>query len=236
MTIQTSGYFQNPYFEQMSNARSESNSIKFENLISSKKEEKSCPYSALAKDGQIEYNGVVFQCDYKTNSITLGDVTSNPRKVLNVPLSGGGHLKVNVDNLEELSHAMGMFSPEDQGAILRAIAEYNFCTSKLEELEEDENSIGEAEPETQTEEIDNVTESPLSFINAYKAVLFEKIKNNEEPSYQIGAQSFTMDEWDSFLNKIDKAEENAKEEIAEEVKERQEEQITNAQMERLLAE
>lgn len=235
MTIQTTGYFQNPYYEQMSNARSENNSMKYENIMNSKKQEKSCPYSALAKDGQIEYNGVVFQCDYKTNSITLGDVTSNPRKVLNVPLSGGGHLKVNVNNLEELSHAMGMFSSEDQGAILRAIAEYNFCTSKLEELEEDENSIGDEESEKPTEEVTNVTESPLSFISAYKAELWEKIRNNEELSYQIGAQSFTIDEWNSLLKKIDQAEEHVKEELAEKVKEQQADQITEAQLEKLLA-
>lgn len=29
------------------------------------------PYGALARDGVITYNGVVFQCDEKTNSICL---------------------------------------------------------------------------------------------------------------------------------------------------------------------
>ena len=42
-----------------------------------------CPYSHLAKDGLIEYNGVVFVCDYKRNSICLGDV-SDSKNVLNI--------------------------------------------------------------------------------------------------------------------------------------------------------
>lgn len=236
MTIQTSGYFQNDYYAGgISAARREHNTGLFENLITSKESEKQCPYSALAKDGQIEYNGVVFQCDYKTNSITLGDVTSNPKQVLNIPLKNGGHLKVNVNNLEELSHAIGMFSPEDQNAILSAIAEYNFCASKLEELEEDENSIGEETNETQTESQYDPMDSPFSFISSYKAELLEKIKHNEEPSYEIGSQSFTIKEWDSLLRKIDEAEDNVKEELKEKIKEQQEDEITEEQLAKLLA-
>ena len=87
-----------------------------------------CPYSHLAKDGLIEYNGVVFVCDYKRNSICLGDV-SDP---------SGGNLKVNVDNLGDLSKAAGMFTPADLNAIMRAIAQYNHCTKKLNELDEEE--------------------------------------------------------------------------------------------------
>ena len=82
--------------------------------------DKKCPYSCLAKDGVIEYNGVTFLCDYKHNCITLGDVTSNPKKVLNIGLSGGGCLKVNVDNLDDLAKASGMFSPADLNAIMNA--------------------------------------------------------------------------------------------------------------------
>lgn len=51
------------------------------------------PYGNLAKDGVIIYNGVLFTCDEKTNSICLGDV-SDPKKTINITLSGGGHLKV----------------------------------------------------------------------------------------------------------------------------------------------
>ena len=96
-----------------------------------------CPYSHLAKDGLIEYNGVVFVCDYKRNSICLGDV-SDPKNVLNISLPRGGNLKVNVDNLGDLSKATGMFTPADLNAIMRAIAQYNHCTKKLNELDEEE--------------------------------------------------------------------------------------------------
>ena len=34
------------------------------------------PYGEMAEDGVIEYNGVVFVCDYDHNRLTLGD-TSN---------------------------------------------------------------------------------------------------------------------------------------------------------------
>ena len=96
-----------------------------------------CPYSHLAKDGLIEYNGVVFVCDYKRNSICLGDV-SDSKNVLNISLPSGGNLKVNVDNLGDLSKAAGMFTPADLNAIMRAIAQYNHCTKKLNELDEEE--------------------------------------------------------------------------------------------------
>ena len=36
--------------------------------------EKKCPYNCLAKDGIINYNGVIFECDYQQNAITLGNI------------------------------------------------------------------------------------------------------------------------------------------------------------------
>lgn len=47
------------------------------------------PYGEMAEDGVIEYNGVVFVCDYDHNRLTLGD-TSNEKDCINIPLSGGG--------------------------------------------------------------------------------------------------------------------------------------------------
>lgn len=96
-----------------------------------------CPYGSLAVNGVIEYNGVIFGCDPEHNTITLGDV-SDKKKVLNIALPSGGNLKVNVDNLEELSKAAGMFSPEDLNAILRAIEQYKHCQKKLDEIEAEE--------------------------------------------------------------------------------------------------
>ena len=101
------------------------------------------PYGYLAKDGMITYNGVTFVCDERTNSICLGDMTDK-KNVLNIPLSGGGHLKVHRDNLGDLSKAIGMFSPEDVNRILRAIALDTKLQSMQHELDEMENSIGEA--------------------------------------------------------------------------------------------
>lgn len=99
------------------------------------------PYGHLAKDGVIEYNGVVFVCDEKTNSICLGDMTDE-KNVLNIPLSGGGHLKVNRNSIGLLSKAASMFSPEDLNLIMRAIAEDTKIQSVKKEIEDEEASVG----------------------------------------------------------------------------------------------
>lgn len=102
------------------------------------------PYGHLAKNGVIEYNGVVFVCDERTNSICLGDMTDKSQ-VITVTLSDGGHLKVNRNNIGQLSKAAGMFSPEDLNLILRAIAQDNKIQSVKKEIDDMENSIGSAE-------------------------------------------------------------------------------------------
>lgn len=109
------------------------------------------PYDHLAKDGVITYNGVTFVCDERTNSICLGDMTDK-KNVLNIPLSGGGHLKVHRDNLGDLSKAIGMFSPEDVNRILRAIHQDTKIQSMQQELEEMENSVGESLQKEQASE------------------------------------------------------------------------------------
>lgn len=100
------------------------------------------PYGHLAKDGVIVYNGVLFTCDERTNSICLGDVT-DPKKVINVTLSGGGHLKVNRDNLGQLGKAIGMFSPEDVNLIMRAVHQDAKVQSMQKEIEDLEAGVGE---------------------------------------------------------------------------------------------
>lgn len=111
------------------------------NPVENLREKAKVPYEYLAKDGMIEYNGVVFVCDETTNSICLGDV-SDKEKTLIIPLEGGGCLKVNRDNLDELQNAISMFSPEDINRILRAIAQDNRVREKMQEVEETKN--GEA--------------------------------------------------------------------------------------------
>lgn len=100
------------------------------------------PYGYLAKDGVITYNGVSFICDEKTNSICLGDM-SDKKQVINIPLSGGGHLKVNRANIGQLSKAIGMFSPEDINLILRAIHLDTKVQSVQKEVEDLEAGVGE---------------------------------------------------------------------------------------------
>ncbi len=112
--------------------------------------EKKCPYSFLARNGIIQYKGVTFVCDYKQNAITLGNMYEK-EKVLKIALPSGGSLHVNVDNIDTLSKAVGMFTPEDLNAIMRAIHEYNHCTRKRMEIEEEKVETAEevaAESET----------------------------------------------------------------------------------------
>lgn len=109
------------------------------------------PYSYMARDGMIQYNGVTFICDPKRNALCLGDV-SNPKKVLNIPLSGGGVLKVNRNNLGDLAQAIGMFSPEDANNIMRAIAEDTHCRRKLNEIEELKQDIPTEDEDNSEEE------------------------------------------------------------------------------------
>ncbi len=99
------------------------------------------PYEHLAVDGVITYNGVCFICDEETNSICLGDMTDK-KNVLTVTLSGGGHLKVNRNNLGDLSKAAGMFSPKDLNLIMRAIALDTKLQSVKKEIEDTEASVG----------------------------------------------------------------------------------------------
>ena len=123
--------------------------------------EKKCPYSFMAQNGIINYNGVIFNCDYQQNAITLGNMYEK-EKVLKIYLPSGGALHVNIDNIDQLSKAAGMFTPEDLNAIMRAIHQYNHCTRKRYEIEEEEskpieetaeeNETPDAEEETPNEE------------------------------------------------------------------------------------
>lgn len=92
---------------------------------------KKAPYSYLAdENGIISYNGVTFVCNDEKQQICLGDM-SDTKNVINIPLAEGGCLRVNRDNIGDLAKAIGMFSPEDMGRIMRAIAQDN----KVREME-----------------------------------------------------------------------------------------------------
>ena len=115
------------------------------------------PYGHLAEDGTITYNGVVFVCEERTNSIRLGDMT-NEKNVLTIGLSGGGSLKVNRNSLGMLSKAIGMFSPEDVNRIMRAIAQDTKIQSMKKEIDDLEANVGNEITEgTETAEGDQQT-------------------------------------------------------------------------------
>ena len=104
--------------------------------------ESKVPYSHLAKDGVIQYNGVVFVCDEVNQAICLGDM--NDRKnVISIELENGGRLMVNRNNFSELQSAITMFTPEDINRILRAIADDQKEQKELQEIDEMVNSIGD---------------------------------------------------------------------------------------------
>ena len=86
------------------------------------------------------YNGVTFYCDDKKQQICLGDMTDT-KNVLNIPLSKGGCLRVNRNNLGDLAKAIGMFSPEDVERILRAIANDNRAKQMQFEIEQDKMKL-----------------------------------------------------------------------------------------------
>lgn len=102
----------------------------------------SVPYEYLAHDGVINYKGIIFTCNADWNAICLGDM-SNRKNVLTIPLAEGGSLMVNRDNFGDLSRAIGMFSPEDQNRIMRAIADDKKAQQTIEEIEEEKDSIGD---------------------------------------------------------------------------------------------
>lgn len=64
------------------------------------------------------------------------------------------------------------------------------------------------------------------FFQEHKEALFEKIKKGEaETSFQIGASSFTLKEWDRFLEKFDSAEETVEKAIQEEIEKKKKERV-----------
>lgn len=139
------------YVQQLYEKMTSTNSKQAETLGVTLREhmdgERTAPYSALAdENGIIAYNGATFICDYEHNAICLGDM-SDEKKVLNIPLEKGGSLRVNVDNLGELSNAISMFSPADIKRILSAIATYEKLQKTELEIEDAKNSIGESEEE-----------------------------------------------------------------------------------------
>ncbi len=118
--------------------------LQFQAIADTLPEDNGVPYNHLAKDGIIEYNGVVFVCDEEHKAICLGDV-SDKSKCLSIPLSGGGCLIVNRDSLGSLAKAIGMFSPEDVNLIMRAIAEDAKIQQMKQQIDDETSGLDIAE-------------------------------------------------------------------------------------------
>lgn len=132
---------QNFAAEKMNSERIQERQQEQELLTNNKNE-----YFALGDGSSIVYNGVCFSCNQEDNSICLGDM-SDPSNVITISLSGGGTLKVNRGNISDLGRAIGMFSPEDIGNILRAIAEDRKVQETKMEIEDnkDKETIAQAD-------------------------------------------------------------------------------------------
>lgn len=205
------------------------------------------PYGEMAEDGVIEYNGVVFVCDYDHNRLTLGD-TSNEKDCINIPLSGGGSLLVNRNNIDALSKAIGMFSPEDVNRILRALAQDKKIREMEKELDDMENgdNVDSNEETSETPDADKAAEtdpagtagesekedlSLMEQIREKMQEIYDKLQNGDtDTKFQIGNQEFTIKEWDHFLEKFDSVQDATRaaleEKIEKEKVERLEEKLT----------
>jgi hypothetical protein len=91
--------------------------------------------------------------------------------------------------------------------------------SKSENLPTADNTPDNAEAKTNASENDITDYS--QFIQDYMDKLYVKIQNGEtETKFQIGNQSFTINEWDEFLEKFDSAEDAIQKQVEEEIEKR----------------
>lgn len=206
------------------------------------------PYGEMAENGVIEYEGVVFVCDYDHNRLTLGD-TSNEKNCINIPLSGGGSLLVNRNNIDALSKAIGMFSPEDVNRILRALAQDKKIREMEKELDDMENGddVDSNEETSETTDADKVAGKDLSGtagesekedlslreqIREKMQEIYDKLQNGDtETKFQIGNQEFSIKEWDSFLEKFDSVQDAIREALEEKIEKQTEEHFEEEDLE-----
>lgn len=207
------------------------------------------PYGEMAEDGVIEYNGVVFVCDYDHNRLTLGD-TSNEKDCINIPLSGGGSLLVNRNNIDALSKAIGMFSPEDVNRILRALAQDKKIQEMKKELDDMENGddVDSNEETSETTDADKAAEtdpagtagepekenlSLMEQIREKMQEIYDKLQNGDtETKFQIGNQEFSIKEWDNFLEKFDSVQDAIREALEEKIEKQTEERLEEEDLEK----
>lgn len=214
------------------------------------KRDNDVPYGYLANNGVITYQGVMFVCDAENKRLLLGDC-SNPDNCITVPLSGGGNLVFNRNNIGSISQAIGMFSAEDVSRIMKAIAEdakskqvQNEIDEEINEtvggLADNANNVSEEASASDTKETSNDNriddyDTDMSASDSSKADYMKKVQEkieeiyqklisgDTEVSYQIGGESMTEKEWEMLLAKFD----NIQEDIRELAKEEQEKAVKN---------
>ena len=100
------------------------------------------PYGYLDKDKDhiISYKGATFTGDPENNTLCLGD-TNDEGNILSIPLSDGGRLMVNRNNIDQLAKALDMFSPKDINRIMNAISTDAKIRSKQFEIENMRTSL-----------------------------------------------------------------------------------------------
>lgn len=82
------------------------------------------------------------------------------------------------------------------------------------EAKEDFEAVFNSKSENETASYEEM----INIIKRTHAQIYEKIKNGEtEPTYQIGATSFTEKEWDKLIEKIDESIEDIKEAVKESI-------------------
>lgn len=106
----------------------------------------------------------------------------------------GGSLLVNRDNIDALSKAIGMFSPEDVKRILEALARDNKIQQMKKELDDMENGDTEVKfqignQEFTLKEWDHFLEKFDSAQDAIRAALEEKLEKEEEERIEEEIQS-----------------------------------------------
>lgn len=221
------GYYVSSDIEAEKSGKKEINS-RFSSLMDKEpipQKGKGAPYSYLAdENGEINYNGVIFHCDNERQRLCLGDVT-NPDQVIQIPLSEGGCLVVNRENIDQLAGCIGMFSPEDVNLILRALrmdAKIQEMKKELEDMESGDSKSVEA------------TIKQLE--KAERAEVCERIRNGKkETSFLTGGSAFTETEWTDLIDCIDHTLDGIKQGLEEE-NDRKENDLEKDVLEELLKE
>ena len=179
----------------------------------------------------------------------MGWSSSNEKDCINIPLSGGGSLLVNRNNIDALSKAIGMFSPEDVNRILRALAQDKKIREMEKELDDMENGddVDSNEETSETPDADKAAEtdaagtagepekedlSIMEQIREKMQEIYDKLQNGDtETKFRIGNQEFSIKEWDSFLEKFDSVQDAIREALEEKIEKQTEEHFEEEDLE-----